>query len=580
MKEQEKKSGFAYLKKYAAAFKGHYIVAVIFAILGVACSMIPYFAVSKMVYGLIQGIKEVSFYWKGVGLVALGFLLKVLCHNLSTTLSHKATFGVISEIRKQIANKLTRVPMGYLLDTPSGKFKNTMVEKVDSIEPTLAHVLPEMTSNLLVPVAIIIYLFSLDWRMALVSMVTLPIGAVCYMGMMKDYELKFGEYIAVGKHMNATAVEYINGIEVIKAFGQSTKSYKKFSEAIHANANYGLDWMRQCQVYFAMGIGIWPAVLIGVLPIGSIFYMQGSLSAEIFISIIILSLGIMGPLLAAIYFTDDIAKIGSVMQDIGGLLDEAELIRPKMYADLKGYEIHLNQVRFAYGDTEILHGIDLRIPEGSVTAFVGPSGGGKSTIAKLIASFWDVTSGEISIGGIPVNRIPSHQLMDKIAYVAQDNYLFDDTIMENIRRGRLVATNEEVIEAAKSAGCHEFILSLEKGYDTIAGGAGGHLSGGERQRIAIARAMLKNADIVILDEATAYTDPENEAIIQQAVAKLVEGKTLIVIAHRLSTIVDSDQIVVIEEGQIIDKGKHNGLLENCQLYQEMWQAHISAKDVA
>ncbi|ATW26938.1 ABC transporter ATP-binding protein [Candidatus Formimonas warabiya] len=580
MDKSKKKSRFARLAEFAGPHKGNYLAAVFLAVLGVACSMIPYFAVSRIVIRLIEGEGDFSYFLFWCGMAALGFLGKVLLHNISTTLSHKATFAVISEVRRRIAAKLTRVPMGYVLETPSGKIKNTMVEKVDSIEPTLAHVLPEMTSNLLVPLAIIIYLFVLDWRMALVSLITLPIGAICYMGMMKDYETKFGEYMAVGKHMNATAVEYVGGIEVIKAFGQSATSYQKFADAVRANANYGLDWMRQCQVYFAMGIGIWPAVLIGVLPIGCIFYLNGSLPAPTFITIMILALGIMAPLLSAMYYTDDIAKIGTIMDDIGLVLDEPEQIRPTSRASLKGTGIVLQEVSFGYGDTEVLHGVNLRIPAGSVTALVGPSGGGKSTIAKLIASFWDVTAGSVSLGGVDVKNIPPTQLMDMIAYVAQDNYLFDLSVLENLRMGRPSATDDEVKAAARASGCHDFIMGLEHGYDTMVGGAGGHLSGGERQRISIARAMLKNAPIIILDEATAYTDPENKAVIQAAVAKLVAGKTLIVIAHRLSTITNSDQIAVIDQGRVTARGKHEELLDSCPLYRVMWQAHMSARDVA
>ncbi|AEG60590.1 ABC transporter ATP-binding protein [Desulforamulus ruminis] len=579
--EQSKKTGtITRLKEFAGPHRKNYLLSVLLAVLGVLCSMVPYFAVSQMILRLIEGGRDFTWYLSWCAVAAAGFLGRSMLHNLSTSLSHKATFAVISEVRRRIAQKLTRVPMGYVLNTPSGKFKNTMVEKVDSIEPTLAHVLPEMTSNLLVPLAIIAYLFILDWRMALVSLITLPIGALCYMGMMKDYERRYAEYVGVSRHMNATAVEYTKGIEVIKAFGQSATSYQKFSDAVHRNATYGLDWMRDVQLYFSMGIGIWPAVLIGVLPVGCIFYGNGSLTGADFITIMILALGIMAPLLSAMYYTDDLAKIRIIVGEIGAILDEPEQIRPTQPAQLSSTDIELRGVTFGYGESEVLHGVDLNIPAGSLTALVGPSGSGKSTIAKLIASFWDVSGGSVSIGGVDVRKIPAHQLMDTIAYVAQDNYLFDQSILENIRLGRPSATDQEVKAAAQAAGCHEFIMGLEKGYDTVAGGAGGHLSGGERQRITIARAMLKDAPIVILDEATAYTDPENEAVIQSAVAKLVKGKTLIVIAHRLSTIIDSDQIALIAKGRVAAVGTHSELLDNSPLYKELWQAHISAKDAA
>ncbi len=578
MKDKPMKSGFSRLAGFAAPHKGRYAASVICAVIGVACAMVPYFAVSRIIIRLAEGGKDTGYYFALFGVAALGYLGRVVFHSTSTTLSHLATFAVISEIRYRIATKLTQVPMGYILDTPSGRLKNTMVEKVDSIEPALAHVLPEMTSNLLIPLLIVGYLFVLDWRMALISLVTLPVGGLCFMMMMRDYETRYAKYISIGKQMNATAVEYINGIEVIKAFGRSASSYKKFADAVSANANYGLDWMKGIQGYFAMSIGIWPAVLIGVLPMGCVLYRGGTLSSSVFITVMILALGIVPPLLAGLYYLDDIAKIGTIMNDIGDVLDEKELPRPEKNATLIGMDIELSGVFFAYDQTEVLHGVSLKIPEGSVTALVGPSGSGKSTIAKLIASFWDADRGTISIGGANVKDIPQEQLTDCIAYVAQDNYLFDISVLENIRMGDPSASDEAVKQAARAAGCHDFILSLEHGYDTVAGGAGSHLSGGERQRVTIARAMLKNAPIVILDEATAYTDPENEAVLQEAIAGLVKGKTLIVIAHRLSTITDADQIVVVNRGEIDAVGRHAELLSGSQLYRQMWHSHVSVKD--
>ena len=577
------KSGFSRLAGFAAPHKKKYFASVVCAVIGVACSMVPYFAVSRIIVLLAANNAHTPNKWiyaAWCGVAALGYLGKVLFHSISTTLSHSATFAVLTSVRQQIADKLTRVPMGYILDTPSGKLKNTMVEKVESIEPPLAHVLPEMTSNLLIPLFIVVYLFILDVRMGFISLITLPVGAVCCMMMMKDYETRFNKYISIGKQMNATAVEYINGIEVIKAFGRSAASYQKFADAVTANAIYGLEWMKGIQFYFAMGIGIWPAVLIGVLPAGCIFYMNGTLSVSVFITVIILALGIISPLLAALFFIDDIAKIGTIMNDIGAVLDEKELVRPADKVRFSGMDITLSHVGFAYGEKEVLHDISLAIPKGSVTALVGPSGSGKSTMAKLIASFWDTGHGAITIGGADMKTIPVTQLTDNIAYVAQDNYLFDMSVMENIRMGSPEASDETIIAAAKAAGCHEFIMSLEQGYDTVAGSGGTRLSGGERQRITIARAMLKDAPIVILDEATAYTDPENEAVLQAAIAGLVKGKTLIVIAHRLSTITDADQIVVVSQGKIEAMGTHQALLEGCSLYRHMWQSHMGARDRA
>lgn len=578
MENSRPQGPFTRLVNFAKPHKGGYIASVIFAIVGVASGLVPYFAVAQMIIKLIAGEWELSFYLMWCGVAAAGFVLKAICMNVSTTFSHRATFAVISEVRFRLTSKLTRVPMGYLLDTPSGQFKTTIVERTDSIEAPLAHVLPEMTANLLVPLGIIAYLFTLDWRMALVSLITLPIGFIAYMAMMKDYAVKYAAVTNAGKHMSATTVEYINGIEVIKAFNQSANSYAKFTDAVKRNTQLVFDWMHATQGYSAVAQSVWPAVLVGVLPVGCIFYLNGSLDIPTFITIMILALGIIGPIIAAMFFTDDIAKIGTIVSDIGTILDTPDLERPMQKKMLDGSDIVLRDVAFAYKDEQVLKGVNLKIDAGSVTAFVGPSGGGKSTIAKLIASLWDVGGGSVTLGGVDVREIPTEQLMDTIAYVSQDNYLFNDTVQNNIRMGRQGAADDEVENAAKASGCHEFIMKLERGYDTVAGGAGGHLSGGERQRVAIARAMLKNAPIVILDEATAYTDPENEAVIQEAVAKLVKGKTLIVIAHRLSTITNSDKIVVIEGGRVLAEGRHDELLAKCDLYRAMWQAHMDAKD--
>lgn len=322
-------------------------------------------------------------------------------------------------------------------------------------------------------------------------------------------------------------------------------------------------------------------MLVCVLPIGCVLYRNGSLSVPAFVTCIVLSLGIITPILNAMNFTDSISQMKSVVGELCAVLDEKELDRPETPVSIHSSNIVLENVSFSYeSEKPLLKNINLSIPENSITAFVGPSGGGKSTITKLIAGFWDVTNGTVKLDGTDIRKIPLSQLMDNIAYISQDNYLFDETVLENIRMGKPSATDEEVYQAARDCGCYDFILNLENGFHTVVGGAGGHLSGGERQRIAIARAVLKNAPIVILDEATAYIDAENEALIQEAMAKVIAGKTVLMIAHRLSTITDADKIVVIKDGQIIDEGTHENLLTSCTLYQEMWKAHMDTKDVA
>ena len=563
------------LMELAAPYKGEYVLSVILAILGVAAGLLPFFAVSKIVILLMDGETSVSVYMEWCLIAGIGFLGKVCFANFSTLVSHTATFATLAEIRLKLADKLTRVPMGYMINTPSGELKNVLVDRVEGMETTLAHLVPELTANLCIPICILIYLLFLDWRMALAALITLPIGMLCYKGMANGYEEKFQGLIMRVRKMTSTVVEYIGGIEVIKAFNQSANSYQKYSDAVEDNAAYAVNWMKSVQLYKSMLVTIWPSVLVCVLPIGCVLYRNGSLSVPAFVTCIVLSLGIITPILNAMNFTDSISQMKSVVGELCAVLDEKELDRPETPVSIHSSNIVLENVSFSYeSEKPLLKNINLSIPENSITAFVGPSGGGKSTITKLIAGFWDVTNGTVKLDGTDIRKIPLSQLMDNIAY------LFDETVLENIRMGKPSATDEEVYQAARDCGCYDFILNLENGFHTVVGGAGGHLSGGERQRIAIARAVLKNAPIVILDEATAYIDAENEALIQEAMAKVIAGKTVLMIAHRLSTITDADKIVVIKDGQIIDEGTHENLLTSCTLYQEMWKAHMDTKDVA
>ena len=337
--------------------------------------------------------------------------------------------------------------------------------------------------------------------------------------------------------------------------------------------------MNKSNFYFTFAMNIMPATLLSVLPIGGLLLKNGTLTPEKFVLIVILSMGLITPIIGCMKFTDDLAKVGTIIGQVTDILTAPELSRPETDAQTpRGSTVELHDVHFGYHDTEVLHGIDLTFREGTVNALIGPSGSGKSTIAKLIASFWDVGSGSITVGGVDIRNISAEHYHKLIAYVSQDNFLFDDTVRENIRMGKPDASDAEVEQAARDCGCYDFIMGLENGFDTVVGSGGGHLSGGEKQRISIARAMLKNAPIVILDEATAYTDPENEAIIQESVARLVKGKTLIVIAHRLSTIVDADQIVVVSDGCIEATGTQTELLQTCPLYEALWNAHIASRD--
>ena len=585
-KNPAKKGLLGWVIEFAGEKKGWFIFSILFAILSVACCIAPYFMIAQIVRQLLAGERNGTIFLKESGIVALFWVGNVLLHSFSTSMSHVATFNLLGNIRKRMCDKLARLPLGTVLDMPSGSLKNIMIERVDSMETTLAHIVPEYTSNIVLSLVLVIYLFAVDWRLALACSATLPVGIIAMLSMFKDAAVRFKFALDKTKTLNDTAVEYINGIEVIKAFGKSKSSYERFVVAAKEGADCYVEWMRDCIWPHSIAMIITPSLLLTLLPIGGFMFLKGIVDASVFITVIILAVSAIQPFLIAYSYHDDIAKAGAIFGEVGSIINLPELDRPSIDAAKPAdNSITLKDVRFSYhkgikGEEkkEILHGINISIPQGAYVAFVGPSGSGKSTIARLIASLWDVDSGSVELGGVNIKNLSLEEYNRRVAYVSQDNYLFDLSVRDNIRLGRAGATDQEVEEVARKSGCYDFIMSLENGFDTIVGGSGAHLSGGERQRIAIARAMMKDAPIVILDEATAYTDPENEAIIQQSVAKLVAGKTLIVIAHRLSTVKDADKLYVIKDGVINSQGTHEELLEQGGLYKDMWKAHVGAKD--
>lgn len=578
MEKKKKNNAFRWILHFAGQCRGRLTASVLLAILGSACGVVPYLAVTQIIIRILGKNYDLV----PIGLLALlallGYLGGTWLNTASTMLSHRSAFMILKNIRTELTAKLSRVPMGTILDTPSGNFKTLLVDTVEKLELPLAHMIPELTANILIPVLMLLYLFVLDWRIALISLITIPIGLFCYMGMMKDYEKRYCRVLTAGKNMDAAIVEYVGGIEVIKAFNQSSSSYGKYADAVKENEAAKATWFKQTNGFYVAGISIMPSCLLGVLPLGAWLFQSGSLTAPVFIACIILALGLVKPLIQALQYTDSLAMVDSTVQEIAGMLEEKEIKRPLEPVPLENSNISFREVSFSYGDTEVLHQISFDAAPCGMTAIVGPSGSGKSTVARLIASFWEADSGEVQIGGVDVRRLPLKQVMDLVSYVSQDSFLFHLSVKENIRIGRPGASDEEVIAAAKQASCHDFITALPQGYDTLAGEGGSSLSGGERQRIAIARAILKNSPVVILDEATAFTDPENEAVIQASINELVQGKTLIVIAHRLSTITAADKILVMDNGRIEAEGTHDALLRDCLLYRELWEAHISAKD--
>ncbi|MBD5136247.1 MAG: ABC transporter ATP-binding protein [Lachnospiraceae bacterium] len=580
MKKSEK-NWFYTLLLYANSCKGKMAVSVFCAVLSVVGGFVPYYSVYQILRFLIAQEME----WEKVvlwGMVgAIGYFMQILFYGISAVLSHISAYVILEEIRLKIAGQLMKAPLGEVMNRRIGYLKNIIVDKVEEVESPLAHMIPELSSNLLLPVVIFVWMALIDWRMGLSILIAPAIAMIPMFFLMKNYSSQYAEYMEANNHVNNVIIEYVEGIEVVKAFNQSSSSYEKFSNAVKSFKDFTLEWFKSSWKTMNLTFSILPTTLLGVLPIGLLLYSKGSISPDNLTMCLILSLSIVSPLMRVTTFFNELKAMEFSVNSAYELMNIANLPDSGKDISLNTVGINVKNVKFSYEAAEeknVLNGVSFTMPQGSFTALVGPSGGGKSTIARLIARFWDVSSGEIEIGGINIKNISVKQLSELISFVTQDNFLFNCSLKENIRLGNPTASDEEVYEAAKAACCDSFIQKLEHGYDTPAGEAGKQLSGGEKQRIAIARAILKNAPIVILDEATAFTDPQNEAQIQKSIMELSKGKTLLVIAHRLSTIQNADQIVVLKNGDIVDCGKQKELLQRCPLYADMWKAHTRTQN--
>ena len=562
---------------------GGIIFPVIAAIIGAACGIVPYFAIASIMTQLIDGMSDYRVFVPYVGLVFAGFAGALIGHSVSTIGSHNLAFSIIEDTRKRVVEKLSRLSMGTIEEKSSGKWSQFIVETIDKMEKPIAHVIPEVLANVLIPIIIVVIIFTLNWKIGLANLVTLPLGMLFSMLMMKDYEAKSKRYVEASKKMNAAAVEYIQGIKVIKAFNKSASSYDKFQKAVEDNRDSMLDWY--LSVCFAMtaAMEVLPSTLLFVLPVGLYLFMTGGIAIPTLIMCVLLSYASYKPLLKAMAYTDAMANVRVVFGEIQSVLDLPEMVRADTSGAPQGFDVRFENVVFGYGGatgTTVFDGLNFTAKEGELTAIVGSSGSGKSTVAKLLAGFWNVNGGRITIGGADIGSMSLERNMRLVTYVSQENFLFNKSIRDNLKMAKENATDKEIEAACKKASCDDFIKTLPEGYDTDAGNAGGKFSGGERQRITIARALLKDSPIVVLDEATAYSDPENEAVIQQSIDNLVKNKTVIMIAHRLSTVVNADKIIVLEKGRIAAEGTHAELLRSSPLYEKMWQSHISGKDKA
>lgn len=553
---------------------------VIFAILGVGLGTVPYFAVASIINHLVDKNMNIGSYLPYVFAVLLGFVGSILFHEISTIISHNLAYRIIENKRKLLANKLGRISMGDIEKRSSGQWAQFMVETLDRMEKPIAHVIPEVVANIIIPIVVVIIIFILDWRIGIANLLTIPLGLLFSMLMMRGYEEKSKRYQEASKAMNTTMVEYVNGIQVIKAFNKSASSFGKFKETVNENKRSMLDWYLSVCFSMTATMETIPATMIFVLPASLYFFMNGSIAIGTLVMCILLSYASYRPLIKAMSHMETMANISVIMEEINKVMNIPDLERGNETKNIDSYDVEFRKVTFAYNESKnVLNEISFTANANELTAIVGDSGGGKSTIAKLLAGFWNPVGGEILIGNRTLKDMPLKQNMELVTYVSQENFLFNKTVLENLRIAKEEASMSEIQHACEQASCHDFIMSLPKGYETVVGEGGANLSGGEKQRIAIARSFLKNSPIILLDEATAYSDPDNEAIIQESINHLIKNKTVIMIAHRLSTIVNANKIIVIDNGEIIEQGSHKELLGLKGKYKEMWDVYTESKEI-
>ncbi|MEM6449189.1 MAG: ABC transporter ATP-binding protein [Cyanobacteria bacterium P01_D01_bin.105] len=552
----------------------------LFAVIGAALGLVPYYLiylVSLRLFGPsasadVQTVGPLA-WWAIAAVVS-----KSLFIGLSTKLSHIAAYTILYDLRIELAYKLACLPLGYFTGRTTGEIKKIIHEDVEQLEQGLAHLIPDVVSGLAVPLIAGTLLALTDWRMTLATLASGVVAILLFGFTMSHFDMS--AYNNLLAKMNGAVIQYINGMKVIKAFTRTDASFDQLQTVVEEIRQVYVKTTRVSALPMAFMLTLMRSAAVTVVPVGIALYLTGSLSVPTFVLFVVMGLGFNRPIMAVLFHgVAGFYQVNSASKRIAAVFDQPALAEPAQPKQPTGNGISFKDVSFSYGETLVLNQISFMVPAGSVTALVGPSGAGKSTIAKLIPRFWDVSSGEISIGGVNIQEIAVERLMRQVSFVFQDVFLFNDTVLENIRMGKPNATRSEIAAAAKAARCHDFIEALPQGYDTCVGENGVSLSGGQRQRLSIARALLKDAPIIVLDEATAYVDPENEMLVQQAIAALLENgnKTLIVVAHRLSTITEADQILVLDQGTIVAQGTHESLLEHCDLYREQWQAHTTAQ---
>lgn len=558
---------------YTGEYRNTTYAAMAVLFIAVAINAVPFLFMYQLIcpvlgYGEMDALGVL---WR-VAAIILCVTLYAVLYVKGLVLSHRSAFNTLKNLRISLQGKLEKMPLGVIQEKGTGTIKKMFVEDIEAMELVLAHAMPEGFANLAIPLIMIVAMFFVDWKLAILALLSLPLGMLAMSMMYKSGTSKMGDYYSSAQKMNNTIVEYINGMEVVKVFNRDGESYARYEGDIKNYRDFTLAWYKVCWPWMAIYNSVLPCIALFLLPVGMLFVLQGWAELPDLVLMLCMSFSVGTPLLRALSFAPTLPTVSYKIQQLEALMENEPLEQTDAPFQGNDHSIQFEDVHFAYGETEVLHGVSFEAKEGELIALVGESGSGKSTLAKLLVHFYDVNSGCVRIGGQDIRDMSIEALNHEISYVSQEQFLFNISLLENIRLGKPDATNAEVMAAAEKAQCGEFLQRLEKGIYTMAGDGGKQLSGGERQRIALARAILKNAPIVVLDEATAFMDPENEEKMNRAIAEIIEGKTVIVIAHRLHSITGADKICVLKNGDLVSADTHENLLNNCPEYIKLWQA--------
>ena len=568
---------FKRVAPYIGEYKKYTVWATIMMCIGIIASIVPYFFLYQIISPLTRGEHiDASYILIRVVAVAVCEIVFSFSYVQGLTFSHISAYNTLKNLRVSLQGKLEKQPLGNITELGTGRIKKVFTDDIDQIELLLAHAIPEGIANIAIPVIIIILMFVFDWRLGLLSLVPLVIGMFAMGMMMKSGLEKMNAYYESAANMNNTIIEYVNGMEVVKVFNKDGDSYKRFGDVVRSYRDFTLDWYKVCWPWMAIYSSVLPCLVLLMLPFGSMMVLGGTIVLDRMVLVFCMSFAVGPSVLKALNFAGKFPQLDYKIAELEKMMEHPPL--KEGTSSFKGSDLNVEfkDVHFGYEDTEVLHGVNLSLKQGTTTALVGESGSGKSTLAKLLVHYYDLDSGNITIGGQDITDMSLETLNDKVAFVSQEQFLFNTSLYENILIGKPDATKEEVLKAAERAQCNEFLERLPDGINSQAGDGGKQLSGGERQRISLARAILKNAPIIVLDEATAFMDPENEEKMNAALDEIVKDKTVLVIAHRLSTIKNANKICVMKEGKCIAADIHDKLVDNCPEYKKLWDASVSA----